>query len=107
MTYALHITRAEKWSENTGQEIGAEEWQAVIDSDPELLVHPINGPAFAIWIRPGKGPHGWIDWERGNLLSSQPNHALLRKMLAIAKKLGAKVQGDDGEPYESVADLDE
>ena len=103
----LHVTRAEKWSDNAGHEISAEEWLAIIEADPELLVHPINGPTFALWLRPGQGPRGWIDWEAGNLWAQDPDRALLRKMLGIAKKLGAKIQGDEGELYETSTDLPE
>jgi hypothetical protein len=105
MGYELHITRADEWSQNEGREITAEEWLEVVRRDPEFALDERNGEYFAVWTPTGGKDSGWIDWFDGNLASKHPDRRLLRKMLDVAKKLGAKVQGDDGELYESEEDL--
>lgn len=41
------------------------------------------------------------DWFEGNVDTKNPDHAVLAKALELAGVLGARVQGDDGELYES------
>ena len=41
----------------------------------------------------------WFNYRRGNIVVKDPDEATLRKMQEIARKLGATVQGDDGESY--------
>lgn len=43
-----------------------------------------------------------LDWYEGNINTKQPDRALLGKMLDIAAKLGANVQGDDSEVYAGI-----
>jgi hypothetical protein len=43
MSYDVHITRAEEWSENKRTPITLEEWVAYAKSDPELRVDVIDG----------------------------------------------------------------
>jgi hypothetical protein len=107
MGYDLHITRAENWSENAGAEIGPEEWLALVHADPELAIDPVQGPYFARWSGPSRYPDPWLDWFAGNVNTKNPDSALLRKMVALANRLGARVQGDDGENYDGTEPLDE
>lgn len=95
MGYDLHITRAIDWSCNQGYEITVQEWLGIVTADPELRPFPSLGPYAARF-----GP-GWFDWYEGNVLATDPNHAAVAKMLAIAELLAAAVQGDDGEFYDS------
>lgn len=99
MGYDLRITRAVDWDSNEGCEITIREWYSIIDSDPELLADPANGPCA---VRFGKGD--WFDWFEGNVFTTDPEPGTVTKMLAIAAKLGAAVQGDDGEFYDSAHD---
>ena len=105
MGYDLHITRAEEWSQNNGQEITLDEWLAVVRADPELTPDPENGEGFARWSGPSKYPEPWIAWFRGNISSKNPDRAILGKLLQLASLFHAKVQGDDGEEYSSVNDI--
>ena len=105
MGYDLHITRAKEWSQNEGQEITLEEWLAVVQSDPELTLDPENGEGFARWSGPSRYSEPWIGWFQGNLSSKNPDRAILGKMLQLAARFHAKVQGDEGEEYRSVSDL--
>jgi hypothetical protein len=92
----LHITRAEFWAENDGDQISASEWLAYVATDPELQLDPINGssnPYQMIWL---DQEECWLDWFQGNVYSKRPTMQLFQKMLKIAKVLNARVQSDDG-----------
>ncbi len=53
MGYELHIIRR-------GSGIAAEEWLGCVQRDPELRLHPENGPYFVQWN--GSPGEGWLDW---------------------------------------------
>ncbi len=103
MGYDVHITRAEHWSENEGHQITPSEWHDVINSDPDLRLAGYNGPHFAIWDAHPKDGEAWLDWHDGNITTKNPDEPLLNKMVDIATRLNAKVQGDDGELYDDAA----
>ncbi len=105
MGYDLHVTRAGFWAENEGQSIGAEEWLKVVSEDPSLTLDAANGPCFAVLSDSDGDAKRWLDWRDGNVYSTNPDRRTLEKMLAVAKALGGRVQGDDGEHYEHVEDL--
>lgn len=99
MGYDLRITRAIDWDRNQGCEIRMREWYAIIEADPELLADPANGPCAVRF-----GERSWFDWFEGNVFTTDPDLAAVTKMIAIAGALGATVQGDDGEFYDSSHD---
>ena len=99
MGYNLHITRAKFHVENEGHWITAEEWLRFVDDDPELRLAGYNGDYFALWSGKSEYPDPWFDWFEGNIYTKNPDDALIDKMVEMAKKLDAKVQGDDGEIY--------
>jgi hypothetical protein len=99
MGYNLHITRGKNWYQNHGHEIMPEEWLAVVHDDPELEIAGENGPYFTIWKGKSKYAEPWFDWLKGNVETKNPDEPMIDKMVAIAQRLGAKVQGDDGEVY--------
>ena len=103
MGYDVHITRAGNWAENQGREIAESEWHAVIGADPELRLAGCNGPHFAIWEGHPEDDEAWLDWFEGNVFTKNPDEPLVGKMREIAQRLDAKVQGDDGEIYDSAA----
>jgi len=105
MGYDLHITRAGDWSESEDAPIALAEWLAVAAADPELTAMPENGDAFFAIGEPDDAM-GWFNWFEGNVFTKNPDKRILAKMLVLASRLDAKVQGDDGEPYESPDDLD-
>src|SRR5436190_14130281 len=79
MGYDLRVTRAEHWYDNTGREITKDEWVALVRETPDLR-------------------HS-MDWSRGNLVSKNPDAEAVAQMVAAADRLGARVEGDDGETY--------
>ena len=99
MGYDFHITRADPWWENDDRPIGPDQWLAIVEDDPELRLDPANGPYFALWLGDSELDDPWLDWEDGRIFTKNPDRALLDKMLEIARRLGANVLGDDGEPY--------
>ncbi len=105
MGYDLHITRADFWAENEGQEISAEEWLEIVGEDASLSLDAANGRCFAVYTAEAGDDTRWLDWNDGNVFAKNPDRKTLEKMLAVAKALGGRVQGDDGEHYKSIDDL--
>jgi len=107
MGYDVHITRATDWMENSTSEIAADEWQAHVAADPQLVADTPNGPNAALWSAHPEGrPDAWLDWSKGNIYTTNPDSALIEKMRAIAVDLNAHVQGDDGKVYGATERLD-
>lgn len=102
----LHITRAQDWTQSDRLPITPEEWLAVVRSDPELNIDEQNSPYFAVWSGPCSDPDGgWFDWTLGRIHTKSPNRAILAKMLQLADRFGAVVQGDDGEIYRDASEM--
>jgi len=102
MGYVLHITRKDDWSDHTGPVIDEAEWRRIIEEDPELTLDAdtrcvMTGGEFifAAW----KSEPGALGWYGGEISTKNPDEALIAKMVQIASKLNARVQGDDGEIY--------
>jgi hypothetical protein len=121
MGYDIHITRAEDWCDSETTPISLGEWTAYVTSDPEMrldnsaevevdehvLQHENAG--IAVWTAfTGHGAGGnlaWFSYSEGQIQVKNPDREILGKMLQIARRLDAKVQGDDGEEYSRVEDL--
>jgi hypothetical protein len=121
MGYDVHITRREDWAD-AGQDISLDEWLAVVAADPELRLDgyaesPIAGgrgvfrterPGIAVWTAWSRHREGdtmaWIDHGSGNVSATNPDAEIRRKMWALAQRLAAKVQGDDGETYDETGE---
>ncbi len=102
MGYDLHVTRADNWEANTTRRIREEEWLRVIREDPELDADPTNGPYAANWLTSRRAT--WFDWSDGNVYTTDPDQDAVGKLLDIAFRLRASVQGDDGETYANPTD---
>jgi len=106
MGWEVHMTRAADWSNGDQRPITPDEWLAVVDADPELRIDQANGPCFAVWSGPCSYPNGgWFDWAHGCVSTKHPDRAILGKLLQLAARLGAVVQGDDGGVYTRPEDL--
>jgi hypothetical protein len=101
--YDLHVTRADYWLRNQDRPIGADEWLTVVNDDPELTPDPEFGRYSVTWSGKRPGQVGWFDWHDGNVFTTDPSRATVSKLLTLAERLKAMVQGDDGEVYESLA----
>lgn len=101
MSYDLYITRAEFWAASDEVPITLKEWQDLVEKDRDLRMEPKPGKGFASILAKGE-PVSWIMWSQGGYLSSKwPDDVTIKKMLQVARKLKANVQGEDGEPYRS------
>jgi hypothetical protein len=103
MGYDLHITRRDDWTDRSGPTIAEAEWRELIAADPELALDTQTRCAtsageyvFAAW----NGRAGALGYCAGEITASDPDRPLMAKMVQVARKLGATVQGDDGEVYD-------
>jgi hypothetical protein len=106
MSYQLHITRASDWMKSSEVPITAAEWLKLVRMDSELIQDSIHGPYFVRWSG-SAGRDRWLEWADGQINATYPDRALLKKLVAIADRLGAKVQGDGGEVYSGDEPVDE
>src|SRR3954466_13280215 len=98
MGYDLHITRRPVWTDDDGPQITLDEWKAYVASDDELRPDTVNGPTDFLWI--AHPNERWpLSWDRGELYTKNPDEITIRKLVTVAERLGATVQGDDGETY--------
>lgn len=107
MGYDFHITRKADWSDKDGPTIAEAEWRDLVASDPELTIDAdtrcwtTDGEwLFVAW----RGEAGALAFLNGEITSTNPDEPLIRKMVEIAERLGATVQGDDGERYPDALD---
>jgi len=118
MGYDIHITRQGNWfDENDSQKIALDEWKDFLNKDPEMHVYSsvetattsgktllIENEGLAVWTKYSgdglNGNHAWFDYRNGNIAVKNPDNEIISKMLDIAVRLSAKVQGDEGEIYE-------
>ena len=119
MGYNLHITRKEDWSdEDDSNEIKLTEWTDYIRSDNEMRLEgkasattdngdevTYHNNGLAIWTSYSKNGfddnYAWFDLRGGNVTVKNPDNEIINKMIDIAGRLNAKVQGDDGETYDT------
>jgi hypothetical protein len=106
MAYQLHITRAADWMHSEELPITATEWLKLVRTDSELVQDHARGPYFVRWAG-SQGRERWLEWADGRINTQYPDGALLKKLVAIAERLGAKVQGDGGEVYSGAEPVDE
>ncbi len=119
MGYDIHITRKENWFDEDGvNEIKLNEWTSYIASDSEMrledqasstnkiregIKYKNNG--LAVWTSYSKNGlednYAWFDYRAGNVTVKNPDEEIINKMIDIAGRVNAKVQGDDGETYEA------
>lgn len=106
MPIEVHATRAKRWFENEGAEIGVEEWRALVAADPELSLpgpheaHAASGD-LARWNAHPDGEPRWLWLHDGTLSVRDPDEITVEKLAELAARLGATLQGDDGEPLAS------
>lgn len=115
MGYDLHITRRENWFDDD-TEISIEEWLTVVHNDPELRLDGfaeaetptgekirIEDEGLCVWTAYSRhgvnGNMAWLWHSRGNVMAKNPDVEIRQKMWCIADKLGARIQGDEGEWY--------
>jgi len=103
MPIEIHATRAKRWFENEGCEIAPGEWRALVAADPELSVPATHealaaGGELARWDAHPDGEPRWLWLHDGTVSIRDPDEITIEKLAELAARLGAAVQGDDGEP---------
>jgi len=119
MGYDIHITRKQDWSdEDDANKITLTEWTDYVQSDSEMKLDNYaetendvgekiryENQGIAIWTSYSK--HGlednfaWFNFFNGNVTVKNADAELRNKMIDIAERLNAKVQGDEGETYDT------
>lgn len=118
MGYDIHITRQDNWyDDDISKQISLKEWKEYIESDFEMRLDNfaeatlpngdkirLENEGLAVWIKyPGDNfdnNHAWFDFRNGNITVKNPDSGIMKKMLSIAGKLKARMQGDEGEIYD-------
>jgi hypothetical protein len=98
MAYQLHVSRAAFYAENAGQRIGIDEWLAAVETDAALTLEQ-GADDHAASLSSATSVEERIVWDDGNLVCSYPSEAAYAKLLELAERFDAQVQGDDGEYY--------
>ena len=120
MGYELHIIRRNDWeADEEKSNITLAEWLDYVKTDGELELtsgysykigqdtYHHDCPGFCEWNayskeqRPGHRP--WFSHDYGCISIKYPDTETIRKMIAMAEALDARVQGDDGEFYDEAA----
>lgn len=104
MGYDLHVTRASHWTRTAGSQITEDEWTKVSTADPDLQQDQSNGANAVVWVDAEGQRRGWFDWYDGVVYTTDPDRATVAKLMELATRLGARVQGDSGEFYAAVED---
>jgi len=125
MAYDIHITRHEGCGEDCRGERGppttAGERAAVVAADAELsmIPAPLNRTGPAQWsamlnthtelnTHPDESRFGTaLHWSERGISARNPSDLLIAKTREVARELGARVQGDDGEFYDGDAEAGE
>lgn len=70
-------------------------------ADEDIVLYENSG--VAVWTSYSKhghaGTYAWFDFRNGNVIVKNADQEIINKMIDIASRLKAKVQGDDGETY--------
>lgn len=115
MGYDIHITRARQWADSGLRPVSAREWWACVAADDEFekaeaaeaQTHegPLRyeGEGLAVWRRHPSGAPVWFEYAGGQVVIKNPDEPTVAKALAVARRLDAWVQGDDGETYEAAS----
>lgn len=106
MGYNLYITRRKYHFDEEGPTISEEEWRDLVESDPELSFRSKDDIHLAFWNGQCEYPDPWFAYDRnyGSIDTKNPDEPIIAKMIQMAERLTAKVQGDDGEVYRSPSD---
>jgi hypothetical protein len=100
--YDVHITRSADWTESEKVPIKLEEWMKYVRSDHEFkLIEPkdANARGDASWTDPDGKREVHFSYSKGEIFVKDPDERIIAKMKQIARKLKARVVGDDGEDY--------
>jgi hypothetical protein len=109
--YDLHVIRGEDWCEPV--EIPAEDWRVAVDAARDLRMTGFvevttpagatlryENPGLAEWFGHPSGVAVPFSFDRGQVVVKDPDPPTIARLIELAARLDARVQGDDGEFYE-------
>jgi len=94
VSYCVFITRRLEREETNSDGITLDEWQAIVDSDDELVVS--DDYRCATWNGVSSLKDASFEWDDGEVLAHNPDTAQLTKMRELAGRLGGRVVTEDG-----------
>jgi hypothetical protein len=102
MGYDLQLTRAEDWVESSSVPVTAHEWIAAARSasgvtETSLLSDGSGNPTFLLGDDPAKDPA--LYWADGQVAVRGADEKHVPALVALAKAVGARLVGDDGEQH--------
>ena len=113
MSYQIYITRRDICFDKNGANISFEEWRILVSSDTELQIVGfaevslldkttlrIEAAGITEWNGHPTSQTVWLVWDDIHISCKNPDDIIIRKMIGIASKLQARVQGDEGEFYD-------
>jgi hypothetical protein len=113
MGYDVHIRRTTGSADGSGPKITLDEWQRLVNEDLDMQLEGFaqsNSPTgdairyenkgLAMWNTHSGNRKVWFDYRNGRIVVKNPDDEIIAKMRAVAVKLGARVQGDEGEFYD-------
>jgi hypothetical protein len=127
MGYNLHISRRDEWGNPVPNDITYADWKRLADADPDFevcghaswVVNAVlieeDGPepspreevveSYDCYGLLTSSSYPSFDYHGGRVVVRGPDDAVTaRKIVEVAAKLGAVVQGDEGEYYRLVDD---
>jgi Domain of unknown function (DUF3859) len=98
LSYDLHVTRASHWTQSESLPIKYQQWLEYVAADPEIRFGSNTSDNYFEFVAHSNEP-ALLEWSRGEITAQNPDKFTVKKLLEIATKFGARVQGDDGEFY--------
>lgn len=108
MSYNVHLTRAELWTESMNNPISLEEAKSCFDQRDDFEytnMLSLKGP-FGTMSLEGDFFHWSVEdfsvpfsYKEGRITVHRADEFVIEKMVEVSAVLGARVQGDDGELY--------
>ena len=111
MGYDLHITKKKNWFDKEGELVSEKEWENAVSNDPEMKMSKTaevktkdgkttvrySNHLLAEWK--DNDNIFWFDYRNGEICVKDPSKKAIEKMKELAKKMEARVQGDECEIY--------
>jgi hypothetical protein len=105
MSIYVYVTRKPDPLEADGQDIAAQEWIELIESDPDLSLadppdrFPGDRRSYAVWTAYPDGYPAWFSLADGSIEVKGIDEAILTKLRFFARKLDARIVSELGEEF--------
>ena len=105
MSIYIYVTRKADPLEANGQDIAAQEWIELVESDPDLSIAdppnrlPGDRRSYAVWTSYPGGYPAWFSLCEGSIEVKGIDEAILAKLRCFARKLDARIVSELGEEF--------